>query len=245
MALILPHHDNKYFSSLSESFAREARNRGLCPVIVATHRDPAEESATVRDLLSYAIDQLFIVAAHDPDAISQICHDAQLRHVFIDHPSRHAPSVITDNREGARGLSNLILASMPLPPGTGLAGVYFLGGDADQFATGDRIEGFREAMRQSSQPWDENQIIPSTYDPGKTRESLVTLHATLGGLPSGLLVNSITCFEGVLDFLGGLPEDEINRCVFGCYDYDPLAALLRFPVHMVRQRHRALIQTAY
>lgn len=245
VALMLPHHDNKYFSSMSESFAIAARTRGQCPVIVATHRNPSEEMATVRELQSYAIDQLFVVAAHDPNAVSDLCHGANLPHVFIDHPSTRSLSVVTDNHFGAKGLTELILNSMSGPPGKGREGIYFLGGVADQFATGSRIEGFCEAMRDRGFIWREDQIIPSSYDPALTRNALIDLHRTLGGLPAGLLVNSITCFEGVLEFLGDLPEEQINSCAFGCYDYDPIAALLRFPLHMVRQRHGALINAAY
>ncbi len=245
VALLLPDHDNRFFSRLSQSFASEARERGLCPVIVATHRNPEEGRSTAIDLLADAIDQLFIAGAQEPDAISKICHDAQLPHVFIDQPSSQAPSVVTDNREGARGLTNLILGSMPNKPWTGREGVYFLGGNAEKYATGRRIEGFRAAMREAGAPCPDSHILPSTYEPEKTRAALSGLRDRLGGLPAGLFVNSISCFEGVLEFLGGLPEAEIAGCVLGCYDYDPLASLLRFPLHMVRQRHRTLIKTAY
>ena len=38
-----------------------------------------------------------------------------------------------------------------------------------------------------------------------------------------------------------LPPEAFNRSVIGCYDDDPFAAYLQFPVHMVRQDSHELI----
>ncbi|ESW59983.1 MAG: hypothetical protein Q27BPR15_14440 [Rhodobacter sp. CACIA14H1] len=67
----------------------------------------------------------------------------------------------------------------------------------------------------------------------------------LGGLPAGLFVNSLTAFEGVLGHFVHLPPGSFDRTVIGCYDYDPFAAYLQFPVHMVRQDSHRLIEEAY
>ena len=52
-------------------------------------------------------------------------------------------------------------------------------------------------------------------------------------------------FEGALRFLATLPEEELDACAIGCFDYEPLGQLLRFPVHMMRQRHKMLVQRAF
>jgi LacI family fructose operon transcriptional repressor len=51
--------------------------------------------------------------------------------------------------------------------------------------------------------------------------------------------------EGVLGHLSGLPLEDLRASVIGCYDYDPFAAYLQFPVHMVRQDAHGLIREAY
>ncbi len=37
----------------------------------------------------------------------------------------------------------------------------------------------------------------------------------------------------------------VERTVIGCYDYDPIASFLQFPVHMMRQNSAALIARAF
>ncbi len=71
------------------------------------------------------------------------------------------------------------------------------------------------------------------------------LHARIGGLPRVLFVNSTIALEGVVRFLGTLPAAELATCSFGCYDWDPFAATLRFPLLMVRQDVDGLLREAF
>jgi hypothetical protein len=71
VGLLLPVHDNRYFSSMAQTFEAQVRSHGKCPVVVSASRDPQEELATVETLISYSIDELFIAGATDPDSIAQ------------------------------------------------------------------------------------------------------------------------------------------------------------------------------
>ena len=42
-----------------------------------------------------------------------------------------------------------------------------------------------------------------------------------------------------------LPAAELATCSFGCYDWDPFAATLRFPLLMVRQDVDGLLREAF
>ena len=42
VGLVIPVHDNRFFSSMSQSFEAQARQRGLVPVIASAMRDPIE-----------------------------------------------------------------------------------------------------------------------------------------------------------------------------------------------------------
>ena len=241
VGLILPEHNNRFFSDLSQSFTLEARARGQCPVIIATQRDPQAEESTVQDLMAYSIDALFVAGAADPARLSKLCHAAHLPHVFIDQPCPDAPSVITDNEAGARGLTEAILSTLTGGPGE----VYFLGGDARLHATSRRIAGFQSVMNARFGRVDSAQIRACGYDPQAALDEITRIYAELGRLPAGLFANSINVFEAVLRFLAGLPEAELRPLSLGCFDYEPYGELLRLPVHMVRQRHRQLVRSAY
>jgi LacI family fructose operon transcriptional repressor len=246
VGLILPEHANRFFSDLSQAFSAEARKRGLCPVIVATERNPEEERQTVRQLAGYAVDSLFIAGASAPESLSALCREHALAHVFLDQPCADAPSVVSDNYHGAAELTRLLLDAVPPERHAGDGGITFFGGNATMHASSRRIAGFRETMRAAGAEPSGGQIIACGYDSDRAHDELAALHRRLGGrLPSGLLLNSITVFEGALRFIAGLPDAEVRDCAFACYDYDPLGGLLRFPLPMVRQRHRALVRHAW
>lgn len=244
VGMIIPEHDNRYFAALSQSFEREARARGQCPVIASTLRDPGEEIRIVETLISYAVDWLFVAGASDPGAVSALCDSAGLRHVFVDLPGPGKPSVVSDNYRGAERLTRTILAEMPGGEGP-RALPYLVGGDASDHATARRIEAFRAVVTEVTGAVGDDQVIACGYDPDRARQAVAGLVDRLGGLPAGLLVNSLNSFEGVLGHFVRMPAEAFAGTVIGCYDYDPFAAYLQFPVHMVRQDTGRLIERAY
>lgn len=245
VGLLLPEHNNRFFSDLSQSFTLEARQRGQCPIIIATQRNPDAEVETVRNLMAYSIDALLIAGASDPTDISALCRSASLPHVFIDQPCPGAPSVITDNEDGARRLTEAIIKSLPPNPAPGREKIYLIGGDARLHASSRRVVGFRSAIEAHFGQCDPDQIIACGYDPDVALTQFRKLIHRLGGLPAGLFANSINVFEALLRFFAQLPEAELQRSSVGCFDYEPYGELLRFPIHMIRQRHRQLVAKAY
>lgn len=245
IGMVVPAHFSRYFSSMSQIFEAHVRARGMCPVVVSTLRDPDEERRTVETLISYAIDSLFIVGATDPDALSDMCAAVHLKHVNVDLPGKKAPSVITNNYSGARQLTREILKSMPRS-GDPLRGkVYFIGGAQWDFATAERIRAFRDVVAEERGETADGLVFAQSYDPDVSAGDLRDLCERIGGLPAGLFINSAFVFEGVLKYFATLPPDAFNNIVIGCYDYDPLASFLHFPVIMVRQNVDQLIAEAF
>lgn len=248
VALLMPEY-NRFFSNIAQTFSREVRARNQCPIIISTERNPDEERATVADLTSWSIDALFFVGSVAPEELSLQCQAAEIPHVFVDQPCALAPSVITDNRNGARILTQEISRSMMrLAGGIGTGPrdtIYFLGGDRSLPSTRNRVAGFSDEMIAQFGRLDPGQVLATTYDMDVATQTISDLYERLGGLPRGLFINSDSVFEGALRFLATLPEDELNACAFGCFDYEPFGQLLRFPVHMIRQRHKMLVQRAF
>eukprot|EP01037_Dinobryon_pediforme_P011892 gene11892-11984_t len=243
--MIIPIHDNRFFSSLSQSFDLIARERGLCPVIASTLRDPKEEIRIVETLLSYAIDSLFIAGATDPDSLGKLCAAANLPHIFIDLPGKDAPSVVTNNFHGAELLSRKIISELRVDGDIERSKPYFLGGSLSDYATARRAAAFCEVIAESGGTVGEDQIIQCGYAPRNATAAIETLCQRIGGLPAGLFVNSLTVFEGVMSYFVNLPPSAFENSVIGCFDYDPFAAFLQFPVYMVRQNSNQLIAKAY
>jgi LacI family fructose operon transcriptional repressor len=236
-------HDNAS-SPPRQSFEAEARRRGLCPVVVSTLREPEEEVRTVERLVSYGLDALMVAGATDAPAVGAVCRAAGVEHVYLDLPGPDAPSVVSDNRSGARLLTETLLDRMT--PGSGPRGKpYFLGGSPSDAATSRRIAGFREAVEHRFGEVGPGQVLACGYAPSRARAELAALRERLGGLPAALFINSITVFEGALARLVALPMAELEGCAIGCYDHDPIASFLPFPVHMMRQNSEALVARAF
>ena len=245
IGMIIPMHHNRYFGTLSHEFELEARKRGLCPVIVSTLRNPDEERRTVEQLVSYNVESIAITGATDPDAISRICTNAGIRHVNIDLPGTLAPSVISDNFWGAAALTDAMVNHLSASRREAKPPFFFIGGTTDDYATRSRIEGFKDIHIKRLSPFSPNQIRTDGYDPIIAESTVRKLYDDLGGLPSGLFVNSMIAFEGVVRFLKTLNIKEINGSVIGCYDWDPFAESLHFPVIMARQKTELLVSAAF
>lgn len=245
VALILPIHDNRFFAAMSQAFEAEVRQRDLCPILVSTHRDPVAEQRTVERLISYAIDGLVIAGARDPGALGRLCRAAGVDHVYVDLPGPDAPSVVGDNLGGARLLTRAMLAEASLDLAEPRGRPYFIGGEAEDFATSRRIAGWAEevAAATGTVPG-APQVRACGYAPVRARDEIAALCDALGGVPRVLFVNSIPVLEGVLSRFVSLPASAFEGCVTGCYDYDPFAAYLQFPVHMIRQDATGLIRRA-
>ena len=245
IGMILPMHDNRYFGRMSEVFERLARERHWYPLVVSTLRDPSLELETVDTLISYRIEYLVVAGATDPDSVSRLCSNHGIAHVNVDLPGSKATSVISDNYWGAQQLA-LALLDRSRPARARLRNrAYFVGGIASDHATRRRIEGFADAVTARFGEIDASQVDACGYDGDLAEAAVRRLHARLGGLPRALFVNSTIALEGVVRFLKTLPAPELERCAIGCYDWDPFASVLSFPVLMVRQDVEGLLGEAF
>jgi len=246
VGMIIPFLDYRFFSSLAEAFERAARTEHLYPVVVSTLRDPANEQATVRALISHNVEALFLAGATDPDTLSKICRRARVKHVNVDLPGSKAPSVISDNFHGAATLTRAIVRRMrSSDPTLSRLSIYFIGGFATDYNTRQRVEGFRSYLDEIGCAVDPSWLQPSGYEAHLAEAAIRQVYAQLGSLPGGLFVNSTTAFEGVVRFLKTLPLDEVRACAIGCFDWDPYIEFLHFPVIMVRQNVHRMISEAY
>lgn len=245
IGMILPLHETRFFSSISQNFEREARARNLWPIVVSTLRDPEMEVSTARTLISYRVECLLVTGATDPDAVGAVCDAANVRHVNLDLPGRNAPSVISDNYRGAFDLTNVILDGMREVPGGPTSDIYFIGGLASDDATRRRMDGFADALRARGTEPAAGQINACGYAPELAEAASRELYHRLGRLPAGLFVNSTIAFEGVVRFFRTLPRDMLQTITVGCSDWDPFATLVGFPLTMLRQDAEAMVEEAF
>lgn len=242
VGLLISVHDSRYFSSMAQTFEVQARRRGQCPVVVSGGRDPELERRTVETLISYAIDDLVICGATDPDGLHLLCERAGLRHVNVDLPGSRAPSVISDNYDGARRLTEALIDHFAADEPLRAEELCLFGGRNDHNTT-ERVRGFRDVRRERLGSDPDGCIRLTGYTPATLHQALSDYLASEGRLPRGLFVNSIGNLEG---FLRVLPAAQpAPRMAVGCFDYDPFASFLTVPVYMMRQDVEAMMVRAF
>jgi LacI family transcriptional regulator, fructose operon transcriptional repressor len=246
--MIIPHYRNRFFAGLAEAFETDARQRGLCPIVVSTQRDESIEASVTATLLSQQVEFLFIAGVRNTQPLNALCRAAGIPCVNLDLPGSDAPSVVTDNYTGARTLTEGLIGKILIRKhGQGellLGDLLFLGGVMGEHATDRRIAGFRDALAASglaAKP----EIHCCGYRPSAAREALAKHFETLGRMPSGLFINSITAFEGLLQFSLQVPRSAMRNVSTVCSDWDPFAAHLPFDVTMTRQNVEAIIAEGY
>lgn len=242
VGMVVPQHDNRFFSSIGQCFSNETRAREALPVIISARRERDQELEAVQGLINSSVDALMLVGTSHPDVLSEVCQKASIPHVFVDQPCHSAPSVVTENKAGARKLMEVMLTNSNL---AGLQDVVFLGGDADLPATKQRVQGFKDALMAKGHQANADQIVACGYQRAAARDALAVLYEAREKLPSMMFINSIGCFEGALEFLVQLPMVEVDACAMGAFDYDPFGSLLRHPVPMMRQRAEEMVRRAY
>ncbi len=243
--MVIPQYQNRFFAEMSEAFEAEARQRGLCPIVVSSQRDPGTELEVVETLLAHQVESLFLAGVQNPAPLNTLAHGAGVRCINIDLPGSSAPSVVTDNRGGARMLAARLLDG--LAPTTGAGGadqVFFIGG-VDDDATQERIIGFREAFADAGREERMGRIEICGYLPDETERCAAVLYRELGQLPAGVFVNSITAFEGVVRSFQALPAASLRDRAIGCFDWNPFASFLPFPVVMVAQDTSQMMAEAF
>lgn len=245
IGMIIPLHDNRFFSGMAQTFERLARDRHWYPIVVSTLRDPKLELETINTLISYRVEYLLVVGATDPDSVSRLCRHHGVAHVNVDLPGSEATSVISDNYWGAQQLTRGLIERSRAQRPARRNKAYFLGGLASDFATQKRIEGFSDVVRSHFGSIDADQIDACGYEADLAESATASLYRRLGGLPRALFVNSTIALEGVVRFLKDMPRAELAHCAFGCYDWDPFASVLSFPLLMVRQDVNGLLEEAF
>ena len=242
--MILPHYRNRFFADLAEAFEAEARRRNLCPIVVSTQRDKTVEVSVTRTLLAQRVEFLFIAGVPRPDPLDRLCSAAGVPCVNLDLPGSGAPSVVSDNRGGAKRLTEILIEKVDLRGGS-LEALLYLGGVAGEYATDNRVAGFTDALRAHALNFDPDCLALCGYPPASARDSLNAYFTRRGRLPAGLFINSIAAFEGAIEFMSGLSAVALTDCVACCFDWDPFAACLPFDVTMLRQDVETMMQHAF
>ena len=207
--MILPHYRNRFFAELVEAFEAEARKRQLCPIVVSTQRDPAVETRVTETLLAQRVEFLFIAGVPDPTPMNALCRAAEVPCVNLDLPADSAPSIVSNNADGAQRLTERVMSEVSARGGDPRDLVY-LGGVAGEYASDNRVAGFKAAFSARGLSAGSRGVLPCGY-PSEQSCRVFERHVALDGrLPAGIVVNSIAAFEGLVQFTARQPRTALG-----------------------------------
>ncbi|MEQ4691549.1 LacI family DNA-binding transcriptional regulator [Providencia manganoxydans] len=244
IGMLVPKYDNRYFGSIAERFEEMARERNMLPIITCTRRDPKLELEAARVMLSWQVDWIIATGATFPDKIAKLCQKVGVPVINLDLPGTLAPSVISDNYDGAKKLTENILTQSISLYGT-VQPLYFIGGRKTDHNTTERLKGFIDAHAAHGINVPEENLLIRGYSMGNIA---LTLEEIFGDddihLP-GIFVNSTISLEGVVKWLTQRNLTGEKQPPLGCFDWDPFASLLGHNISMVRQDVPAMLDAVF
>nr|WP_249215770.1 LacI family DNA-binding transcriptional regulator [Citrobacter sp. JGM124] len=238
LGLVVPEMTNYGFAVFSFELETLCREAGLQLIISCTDENQGQETQVVNNMISRQVDGLIVASCMASDdwylKISE-----QIPVVLFDRyiPGSTLPSVFT---ESTQIVSQLVAPIARQSPDE----IYFFGGPVRLSPTRDRLEGFKQGLRQAGVTLRPEWVIHGHYHPSAGYEMFAALCAELGRPPRALFTAACGLLEGVLRYINqhNLPCEPIYMASFDDhYLYDSLS----LPIDTVQQDNRQLALHCY
>ena len=141
IALITANIDNQFYPLLLEQLSRRLQDKGYSVLLFVT--DPGDQDKVVQRIMQYQVEGIVMASATMSSSLAGECAQTGIPVVmFIRYvPSSPASSVTSDNIDGARRVSDLLVQA-------GHKRIAFIAGDEDSSSNRDREAGFYQGLAQ-------------------------------------------------------------------------------------------------
>jgi LacI family transcriptional regulator len=160
LGLILPDSANPYFAELGRGIEATAFGRDYSVVLCNTEGDQRRERVYLDLLAKRQVDGLLYVPAGDHADVLRDLLRRSLPVVLVDRDLANAPVdvVLTDKRSGACLATRHLIA-------LGHRRVGCIGGPSSLAVSGQRLQGYRDALAEAGLPVDEGLVLRGDYHP--------------------------------------------------------------------------------
>jgi LacI family transcriptional regulator len=226
LGLVIEDAANPFYSAIAQAVERAAWERGYLLITASCEEDPARERELVQTLLRRRVDALLLVPASSDHAYLARETADGTPVVFLDRPpiGIGADQVLLDNVGGARAAAAHLLAH-------GHVRIAFIGDYEQLYTTGERLEGFRQALEAARVPVRDDLVRTGSHDADHAEEVVAQLLALpRDRRPTALFAANNRNTVGALRALRGTRR---RLALVGFDDFE-LADLLALPVTVVR-----------
>lgn len=244
VGLVVPDLANPFFALLAEGVEQAASARGALVVLCAPEATGESESLNARLLRSQRLDGIIYLsgAATSPASLLELTRLGPVVLVDEQLPGFDLPSVVSDNRRGAREVARHVLDQ-------GHERVVVISGPRELWTAEQRLAGYREAFAAAGRDPDEIPVLVGDYRLSSGTElAAQALADSPEGRPTALLCANDLMAIGALEYcklVGIRVPEEVS--VVG-FDDLPFASLLtprlttvRQPAHEMGQRAANLL----
>ncbi len=236
---IIPTMENAIFARGLQAFQETLTANGLTLLVASSGYDPERELEQIRTLISQGADGLLLIGHARPDKTYAFLKQRRIPHVITWNYRADAScfNVGFDNRKAA-----FQLASKIIEYGHRRIGMITGRTTANDRAT-DRINGVRDAMRQSGIPDAQLAIIPTTYSLTHGGDAFMQLMA-LTPRPTAIVCGNDVLATGAIGRAiesGIRIPDDVS--ITGFDDID-LAEVIQPKLTTVHVPHRRMGETA-
>jgi LacI family transcriptional regulator len=226
LGLVIEDLANPFYSTIARAVEDAAHAHGHLLITGSCEEDPERERQLVLRLLRRSVDALLIVPAGDDHRylLGELSSGTPV--VFLDRPPRgvDADTVLLDNLGGARTAVEHLLAH-------GHRRIAFVGDARALFTAGERLEGYRAALRDAGVAPDEALVRAGSHDTASAEAAVAELLA----LPADRRPTALFAANNrnTVGALRALRADGARTAIVGFDDFE-LAEMLAVPVTVVR-----------
>lgn len=209
LGIIVPQLDNPVFSAAIRGAESAASAEGYSLLI--SHRAPGQTASTITNLSQInRVDGLLVASLDDDEILRSDLKAADVPYVVLNRMLGGAPlTVVLDSRAAAlRATDHLI--------GLGHRRIAHLSGRAGGFNAGERLSGYKDALRAAGIDWDDRLVRAAGYTFEGGRSAMKEL---LPCAPTAVMAATLVSAAGAMSVLhdSGLtiPDD---MSVIGLHD---------------------------
>ncbi len=231
IGLVVPDLANPFFALLAQGVEQAASARGVLVVLCAPEATDGNESPNGRLLRSQRLDGIIYLsgAATSPTSLLELTRLGPVVLVDEQLPGFDLPSVVSENRRGARELASYVL-------GQGHERIAVISGPRRLWTAEQRLAGYREAFAAAGRDPDRLPVLEGDYHLSSGSE--LAARALAGppeDRPTALLCANDLMAIGALEYckiVGLRVPDDVSVAGF---DDLPFASLLTPRLTTVRQ----------
>lgn len=234
IGLVVPDLANQYFAFVAEGVERAASERDVLVVLCAPEAEGIKDSVNARLLRSQRLDGVVYLAGNR-SAVQPLLDLTKVGPVvLVDEqiPGFDLPSVVADNRRGAREVAEEVIAA-------GHRRVGIVGGPTGLWTARERLAGYRQALRAAGLDPKTVPVLTGDYrqESGMAiAEDLLT--RPLSRRPTALLCANDLMAIGALEFCRGAGLAVPGEVSIVGFDDLPVSSVVQPRLTTVRQPAR-------